>query len=401
MPFLPRRIFRNSNAYLGGLLLFFAMGCSLSPEDAISRFNSAAQIVTQSEVKGIAFWIDAPQKGIQAGFAHGLADASQKVTMTTDTPFFSASVGKLFVAAAIQKLIADGRLSLDSQASKFIAPHELAGLPVHGGDPALQRITVAMLLNHRSGLPDYFSDQAPDSSPRIFDRIVSEPNRRWRREDLLDYTRDHYRPVGSPGERFHYSDINYDLLGMILEGVTGKPFHQVVREIVLEPLSLNQTWYHAFETPPAGLHPPADVWVQQKNIRSHLSLSADQAGGGLITTLADLRKFMRGLAQGMPVSLSALDSDYNENAMHSGIDVGRGVWRIRPRGVFFALVGLPNLVGHSGATGVWAYYVADWNTVLVGAVSDSSWQEKHIEFLLREILPILARTRNVTNNEDQ
>jgi hypothetical protein len=63
----------------------------------------------------------------------------------------------------------------------------------------------------------------------------------------------------------------------------------------------------------------------------------------------------------------------------------------RPGGVFFALAGMPALVGHSGSTGVWAYYAKDWDAVLVGAVSDSSWQERHVQFLLGELVPVLAR----------
>ena len=50
-------------------------------------------------------------------------------------------------------------------------------------------------------------------------------------------------------------------------------------------------------------------------------------------------------------------------------------------------------MGHSGATGVWAYYIADWDAVVVGAVSDSRWQERHAVFLLSEIIPLLARVR--------
>jgi hypothetical protein len=74
-------------------------------------------------------------------------------------------------------------------------------------------------------------------------------------------------------------------------------------------------------------------------------------------------------------------------------DVGRGLWRIRPGAVSFTLSGMPTLVGHSGATGVWAYYIAEWDAVVVGAVSDSRWQERHVEFLLSDVVPTLARVR--------
>ncbi len=374
------------------LALTLSAACSLSHREAITRLDGALEEVAKGEVHGAVMWVDAPGRGIQQGFAHGVADAATGAPMTVETPFYSASVGKLFVAAALLKLVDEGRLSLQDPLTRWVPRSELAGLPVTGGDTALERVTVAMLLSHRSGLPDYFSDPASDRAPRLFDRIATERTRTWSRKELLDYARAHYRPVGAPGERFHYADTNYDLLGMVLEGVTGKPFHQVVRELVLEPLGLSHTWYHAFERPPSGVGSVADVWVAGMNLRGAPALSVDQAGGGLATTVADLRTFVRALVDGRPVPLSALETDFERDAMHSGIDVGRCAWRIRPRGVFFALAGLPTMVGHSGATGVWAYYVADWDAVLVGAVSDASWQEKHVEFLLRDVVPVLART---------
>ena len=368
--------------------------CTLSHEESVARLNSAVKKITQNDVQSAVLWIDAPNQGIQQGFAHGWANAKTRTPMTLETPFFSASVGKLFIATTILKFAAEGKLSIDAPITQYISKTELSGLPLKGGDSAFEHLTLSMLLSHRTGLPDYFSDPSRDHAPRLFDRIATETQRKWTRSDLLNYARDHYHAVGSPGEKFHYSDTNYDLLGMVLEKVGGKPFHQVVRENVFEPMKLTQTWYHAMERRPEGVEPEADIWVNKKNLRDQPSLSADQAGGGLITTVTDLRIFLRSLVHRTPVGISAFQTDFTENAMHAGIDVGRGIWRIRPRGVFFGLAGLPALVGHSGATGVWAYYAPEWDAVIVGAVSDSSWQEKHIEFLLREVIPVLARIKN-------
>ncbi|MEN9723370.1 MAG: hypothetical protein RJB38_1356 [Pseudomonadota bacterium] len=374
------------------MLFTLVTGCTLTREDSESRLNTALAALTPKEVHSAVMWVDAPRHGIQRGFAHGLANVALKQPMTVETPFFSASVGKLFVAAAILQLVSEGRLSLSAPVTDYIPRAELAGLPIKGGDSAFEKISVAMLLAHRTGLPDYFSDVSRDGSPRLFDRILTEPHRKWSRRDCLDYARAHYSPAEGPQGGFHYSDTNYDLLGLVLESVTKKPFHQVVRDRVINPLGLKHTWYHAFESAPSGATAPADIWINGTNLRGALSVSVDQAGGGLITTVHDLRDFMRALVSGRPVPLSQLETDFTENAVHAGIDVGRGAWRIRPGGVFFALAALPTLVGHSGATGVWAYYASEWDAVLVGAVSDSSWQEKHAEFLLRDILPILART---------
>lgn len=364
---------------------------TLTPDQIAVRLDTALRDATTRKLHSGVMWVDAPRHGIQQGFAHGVAHVADQTPMTVETPFVSASTGKLVVAAAVFALAAQGRLSLQDPIVRYVPMADLAGLPVEGGDAALAQVTIAMLLSHRSGLPDYFSEKSRDGAPRLFDLMASEPQRTWSRAQLLDYARDHYAPAGAPGRQFHYADTNYDLLGMVLEGVTGQPFHKAVRTLVLDPLGLGQTYYHAFEAAPADMGKPADVWVGKTNLWGAASMSADQAGGGLVTTVADLRTLIRGLVDGRPVPLSLLAADFTENAMHAGIDVGLGAWRIRPRGVFFALGGLPNLVGHSGATGVWAYYVPDWDAVLVGAVSDASWQAKHIEYLLRWVLPVMAR----------
>jgi D-alanyl-D-alanine carboxypeptidase len=372
----------------------FSAMLAYSVDDASARLDAAVARASRKQVRSAVLWVQSPRLGFDRGFAHGIAQVETGTPMTVETPFLSASVGKLVVAAAVLRLTQDGRLSLDDPMTRWISPDILAGLPVTGGDAALPAITIAMLLGHRSGLPDYFSDPSCDGAPRLFDLLASDPTRRWNRADLLDYARAHYKPVGAPGQRFHYADTNYDLLGLVLEGVTGTSFVAAVRALVLDPLELTHTWYHAFEQPPAGQPGVADVWVNGTNLWGAPCLSADQAGGGLVTTVADLRLLLRGLVEGRPVSLAAMATDFTLDAMHSGIDVGQPAWRIRPRGIFFALAGLPTLLGHSGATGVWAYYVEDWDAVIVGAVSDASWQERHIRFLLADVLPVLARMRS-------
>jgi D-alanyl-D-alanine carboxypeptidase len=175
--------------------------------------------------------------------------------MRIDTPFFSASVGKLFVAAAVLALARDGRVSLEDPLTRFVPRAEFAGLPVEGGDAALDRITVPRLLSHRSGLPDCFSGPSRDGARRLFDRMVSDRDRPWTRGKPLDCARAHSAPIGPPGGPFHHADTNCDLLGVVLEQVTGQPFHQAVRALVREPLGLRGTWYHAFEAPPPGVGP--------------------------------------------------------------------------------------------------------------------------------------------------
>jgi D-alanyl-D-alanine carboxypeptidase len=376
-------------------LVFAAGSCTHTPEVATEKLDAALQKVVREDddVFGAVVAVDAPKLGLSYEGAAGLAQVDAGVPMTTSTAFLSASVGKLLVAATVLSLAGANIIDLDAPLSRYVDLEQSGArdLPVRGGNDALAAITVRQLLTHKSGLPDYFSDASRDGAPRLFDLIVDAPERTFTRADLFSYCRDHFDAVGAPGTVFHYADTNFDLLGLVLEGATGAArYTDVVRTRVLEPLGLTHTWAHS-EAAPVDVV-VADVYVRGKNLRDAPALSADQAGGGYITTLADLRAFMRGLLRGNPVSLDELGGDFTLDAMHAGIDVGGPLWRIRPGGVFFALASQPTLLGHSGATGVWAYVAEGLDAVIVGAVSTSAWQEKHVEFLLSDVVPVLQAT---------
>jgi len=235
---------------------------------------------------------------------------------------------------------------------------------------------------------------AKDGAKGLMGIWVEEPDRRWSREQLLDYAREHYTPFGAPGEVFLYSDLNYDLLGLAIEVATGQPYTHVVRERVLEPLGLKQTWYYQVESPPAGLSRHADVWFGETNLARAGALTGDQAGGGLATTVGDLSLLMRGLERGEPVSLDRLGADWTEDAMSSGLDYGYGTWRWRPGGVFFMMSSLPNLRGVSGSSNSFAY-ITDDGAVITGTFDQADPPSRHVQFVLSQVLPTLMRVEDL------
>jgi len=278
----------------------------------------------------------------------------------------------LFIAVAVHTLIDDGALALKLRLADMLTPADLRGLPVSGGDAAAGDITVRQLLTHRSGLPDYFSESPTnDGTPTVLQVLKDEPNRAWTRAEVLDYTRDHFDPAGAPGERFLYSDVNYELLGLVIEAVTDERFADVVRDRVIVPLGLTSTWYHHFHEPPSGLALD-DVWIDDVKVGGAPCLSVDGAGGGLATTSGDLRTVVRALVDGEPLALATLAADTTRDAIIGGIDYGRGLWTVRPGGIFFAMGSLPELQGASGATGSFAYYVAR-HDVITGTFNQTGY----------------------------
>ncbi len=141
--------------------------------------------------------------------------------ITDTTPFHLASISKTFTGMAILKLVEEGRLSLDDTLQKFFP-----ALPYKG-------ITIHMLLDHRSGLPNYlnFLDSAWDKK------------RKATNEDVLQFMIEH-KPamLANPDRVFHYCNTNFVLLALILEKMTHQPFPDYMRDSVFLPLGMKHTY---------------------------------------------------------------------------------------------------------------------------------------------------------------
>lgn len=152
----------------------------------------------------------------------GFSDLRTKNPMTDSTTMHLASSGKTFTGMAVLKLAQENKLSLDDPLEKFFPL-----LPYSG-------ITVKMLLNHRSGLPNYIYT----ISESTWDKKKCVTN-----ADVLNhlYT-DKPNKSYAPGRRFSYSNTNYVLLALIVEKISGLSFADHMRQQFFEPLGMKHTY---------------------------------------------------------------------------------------------------------------------------------------------------------------
>lgn len=143
-------------------------------------------------------------------------------SLTADTPFQIASTGKTMTAAAVLKLLEQGRLNLDDDMTKFFP-----GFPYPG-------VTVKTLLNHRSGLPNYLYYMEKGG----WKRTLQATN-----EDVLN-TLVQWQPPRSANadKRFQYCNTNYVLLALIVERVSGVSFPEYMKATFFQPLNMNHTF---------------------------------------------------------------------------------------------------------------------------------------------------------------
>lgn len=169
----------------------------------------------------------------------GYADLPNRIPNTLETRFAGASAGKVFVAVGILQLIERGRIRFDDTLG------ELLNIPLNDIDPD---VTVRQLLNHTSGVPDYFDESVMDEYEELW---TDYPNYKIRHNsDLLPLFI--HKPMMYPrGERFQYNNSGYVLLAMIMESVTGTAFDQYLKEHVFDVCGMESTGYYELDKLPS------------------------------------------------------------------------------------------------------------------------------------------------------
>jgi len=257
--------------------------------------------------------------------AYGHADLPNARANLVNTRFGTASAGKAFVAAGIMKLVESGKLSLDSKIS--LLEIDLKDIS--------SEITVRQLLNHTSGIPDYFDEEIMDEYADLW---VTFPNYRVRESaDILPLFID--KPMDyPPGTCFKYNNTGYVVLGLIIEKVTGMDFDKFLAEAVFAPCGMEGTGYYELDRLPANC---ANAYIHDEErdefYTNIYSIDAKGTGaGGAFTTAEDVERFWAGLLSGKIVSketaaqmiasqLAGISSDSgNEDGEED--DYGFGFW---------------------------------------------------------------------------
>jgi len=250
-------------------------------------------VSSSSDHLGVLASIDAPRIHLNWSGAAGTIARNSNVALRPNQPFRIASVTKVFVAAAVFRLIEEGKLSLYDPIIEHISPETAKVLESGGYDPKI--ISVAQLLGMTSGLGDF------GPNPEYL-RAVREhwrDHKRWTRLDQIKFTVQYEKKVGDPGERYYYSDTGYIILGEIIQRVSGEQMAAYVRQSLdFAGLHLNSTYWEILEPTPQDSPPRAHQYWGRIDI-TNLDYTLDLwGGGGIISTTGDLNRFFRALLTG-------------------------------------------------------------------------------------------------------
>ncbi len=227
----------------------------------------------ERHVQGAAIAVVKNGKIVKAE-GYGLANVELNVPATKETVFEIGSVSKQITAAAIMLLVEEGKVNTDEKISKYLptAPE------------AWKNVTVRNLLTHTSGIKSYTGLSGFELTKRL------------KRDEFI-------KAIGAyplefePGERWNYSNTGYNLLGFIIESVTGKSYWDFVQTRIFKPLGMNQT---ANRDPQFIVPNRADgyEWENGKFVGRDYDLTDVFSAGAIVSTVLDLAKWDAALRGG-------------------------------------------------------------------------------------------------------
>ncbi len=230
--------------------------------------------VSGGEVIGLSAAVVSPE-GSWAGAA---GDDAAGTAIEPTSAFAIASTTKTFVAAEVLLLASGGKVDLDAPVTTYLSlPFETSGA------------TIRQVATMRSGFPG-----VPDEA--LNEQVPKDLARAWTAEEIVALAKDQPR-VGTLGGPGTYNGLNYDVLGMVIEKVTGEPLATVLRRDLLGPAGLDRIWMQVAEKP----QPPLTVAVDRTDAKvvdpasgylpSLASASTGQGGAGMAADAPSLARW--------------------------------------------------------------------------------------------------------------
>jgi len=253
-----------------------------SPGGSIEAFIDRA--MPASGVPGLAYAVVADGDVTSAG-ARGVVELGGDTGVTVDTPFVIGSISKSFTALAVMQLVEAGKIDLDTGLSRYL--HAFSGRPAGA-------ITIRQLLSHTSGFSTMQGNAGHPEATGEKDDLARGVDR------LAQVT-----PAHEPGETWAYSNANYQILGRLIEVVSGQEFQTYVATHILEPVGMRHSFVadgRAHASMATGHRP----WFGTRlPISKSTTDRATAPQGGIVASASDLARYLGIMMNGEDDVLSA------------------------------------------------------------------------------------------------
>jgi CubicO group peptidase (beta-lactamase class C family) len=249
-------------------LLFVALQAAALAQDKVAKIDQLMTLHAKyDQFNGAVLVADNGKVIYKKGF--GLANMEWNIPNAPDTKFRLGSITKQFTATLILQLVEQGKIKLDGKLIDY--------LPDYRKDTG-EKVTIHHLLSHTSGIPSYTAlpgfAQNISRNPFTVDDFV----KKYTSGDL----------EFEPGTKFAYNNSGYFLLGAIIEKVTGKPYEQVVKENIFDPIGMKNSGYDHWGTIISKRATGYTKSPAGYDTAPYLDMSIPYAAGSLYSTVEDL-----------------------------------------------------------------------------------------------------------------
>ncbi|MEN2281803.1 serine hydrolase domain-containing protein [Algoriphagus sp. SE2] len=226
------------------------------------------------DLDGVIVYVDQGGKSPKL-YASGWKNKENEIPIDPNDLFKIASISKLYIAAAATKLVAEKRLFLDQKLSEY-----LPGISERIENS--EKISLRMMIRHRSGIPNF-----TDQKDFPWDNLPKD------NQSTLEFALD-LPAEFDPDEKYSYSNTNYLLIGEILDKTLGYSHHQYIKEVILEPLRLENTFSLLDDVDKSKMISGYAIGYEPDLMINNFTTP----GGSMIASAEDVGIFLRALNDG-------------------------------------------------------------------------------------------------------
>ncbi|WP_324719367.1 serine hydrolase domain-containing protein [Salinimicrobium sp. HB62] len=320
----------------------------------------------KGNIKSAILHVYSESKDIDLQLAESNPDSGDHVNI--NSPFYTASITKMLTATAIGILKDREKLNFEDKIAQHLPEELIDRLHVLDDKEYSEEITIAQLLQHTSGLPDYFTGTTMDGSPNVINQLLVNTDKTWSPQEIIQFTKDKMKPHFAPGQGYYYSDTEYVLLALIIEEVSGMSLERFFQQYIFEPLEMHSSYINLKSAPTNSESAMAGFYVGDIELSSIKSLSADWGGGGLVSTTQDLINFLKGLNEDLILKKETRLAMQNWIAETEGTEYGFGIRKISFQEHLNSDTDL-QVLGHTGSTASFLWYCPQVDTYIAGTLN--------------------------------
>jgi D-alanyl-D-alanine carboxypeptidase len=360
----------------------------MKPEEAkaVIEANWRETVDSDPNLHNAYLLVHSDKNQIHWNMAHG---KTQAPIVAPEQPYHTASIGKTFTSVIIAMLVREGKLRYSDPISMYLSEEIMRSLHIYKGQDFSYDIRIEHLVSNTSGLPDYFEDK-PKKHKGFFDMMLENPSRFWTPQETIEWTKQYLKPKFIPGKGVHYTNTGFDLLGLIIEKVTSKPYHEALHDYVFQPLDMNQSYLSQYSEPAErSAYPVAKLTTKNNqviNVEDYHSFSGIYASGQTISTSEDLFRFMQALVGYRLVPKHILTAMMNWKRLYIGVGYGYGLMKIRMRPFTQKF----DVWGHLGSIGSFMLYNPGLDVYVIGNFNKTGYFTKSIRFI-SQVLHTLSK----------